>query len=318
MSGTNFSKLAIVTLIPLILSLGIIPFTSQAFAQSSGEEFNIETLFTPTTDALTEFWKAVVEWTGKILTVSILLIVGLIAGKITGGIVERSSRKILEKTTSGHESETTFPGSKPKESAKLIGATVRWFVYLFFILAAVNALEFEALTEGLTSLWLWIPNLIAFVIILVIGFVIANFVGKWLDKELKKQEYENSKILITVSKVIVYLTFFSIAITQLGVGKDIIPILVAAFSWSIAVGIGAAIAVGLGFALKDILPGAIISCSRKRSVLKEGQKIKLGDVTGKIISLESLHLVVERDNGEKIIIPSKELRDNRITILPSE
>ena len=302
--------------IPIILLIGIIPLASQAFAQGSEEEFNIADIFTPTTDALTEFWKAIVEWAGKIITVAIVLIVGVIAGKVTGRVVERASRKILEKTTSGHESETDFPGSKPKESAKLIGATVRWFVYLFFILAAVNALEFTALTEGLTSLMLWIPNLIAFVIILVIGFVIANFVGKWLDQELKKQKYENSKILVTVSKVIVYLTFFSIAITQLGVGKDIIPILVAAFSWSIAVGIGAAIAVGLGFALKDILPGAIISCSRKRSVLKEGQKIKLGDVTGKIVSLESLHLVVEKANGEKIIIPSKELRDNRVTILP--
>jgi len=304
------------SIIPIILLIGIIPLTSQAFAQSSGEEFDIVGIFTPTTDALTEFWTAIVEWAGKIITVAILLIVGVITGKVTGGIVERASRKILEKTTSGHESETDFPGSKPIESAKLIGATVRWFVYLFFILAAVNALGFEGLTQGLTSLWLWIPNLIAFVIILVIGFVIANFVGKWLDKELKKQKYENSKILVTVSKVIVYLMFFSIAITQLGVGMDIIPILVAAFSWSIAVGIGAAIAIGLGFALKDILPGAIISCSRKRSVLKEGQKIRLGDVTGKIVSLESLHLVVEQDNGEKIIIPSKELRDNRVTILP--
>jgi len=303
-------------IIPIILLIGIIPLASQVFAQGSSEEFNIENIFTPTTDALTEFWKAMVEWAGKIITVAIVLIVGLIAGKVTGGIIERASRKILEKTTSGHEDETGFPGSSPKDSAKLIGSTVRWFVYLFFILAAVNALEFTALTEGLTSLLLWIPNLIAFVIILVIGFVIASFVGKWLDKELKKQKYENSKILVTISKVIVYLIFFSIAITQLGIGMDVIPILVAAFSWSIAVGIGAAIAVGLGFALKDILPAAIISSSRKRSVLKEGQKIKLGDVTGKIVSLESLHLVVERDNGEKVIIPSKELRDNKVTILP--
>ena len=302
-------------IIPIILLIAIVPLTSQVFAQDSTEEFNIESILTPTTDALTEFWTALIHWAGKLITVAILLIVGVIAGKITGGIVERASKKILEKTTSGHEEETAFPGSKPKESAKLIGATVRWFVYLFFILAAVNALEFTALTEGLTSLWLWIPNLIAFVIILVIGFVIANFVGKWLDQELEKQKYENSKILITVSKVIVYLIFFSIAITQLGVGTEIIPILVAAFSWSIAVGIGAALAVGLGFALKDILPGAIISCSRKRSVLKKGQKIKLGDVTGKIVSLESLHLVLEKDNGDKVVIPSKELRDNKVTIL---
>ena len=144
---------------------------------------------------------------------------------------------------------------------------------------------------------------------------IANFVVKWLDQELTKGKYENSKILVTISKVVIYLIFFSIAITQLGVGTEIIPILVSAFAWSIAVGIGAAVAVGLGFALKDILPGAIISCSRRRSVLKEGTKIKLGDVTGKIVSLEALHLVIEQDNGEKVIIPSKELQDNKVTIL---
>ena len=186
MGQMRVRNFTLIILIPLIFSLGIIPFETPVFAQES-EEFDIETIFTPTTDALTEFWKAIVEWAGKLITVAILLIVGVIAGKITGGIVERASRKILEKTTSGHQEETAFPGSKPKESAKLIGATVRWFVYLFFILAAVNALEFTALTEGLTSLWLWIPNLIAFVIILIIGFVIANFVGKWLDQELEKQ-----------------------------------------------------------------------------------------------------------------------------------
>jgi len=84
-------------IIPIILLIGIIPLTSQAFAQSSGEEFDIADIFTPTTDALTEFWKAIVEWAGKLITVAILLIVGVIAGKVTGGIVERASRKILEK-----------------------------------------------------------------------------------------------------------------------------------------------------------------------------------------------------------------------------
>jgi len=186
-------RLLVFAIIPIILLIGIMPFVSQVFAQESSEEFDIAGIFIPTTDALTAFWSAIVEWAGKIITVAIILIVGVIAGKVTGGVIERASRKILEKTTTGHEEETAFPGSKPKDSAKLIGATVRWFVYLFFILAAVNALELTALTEGLTSLLLWIPNLIAFVIILIIGFVIANFAGKWLDQELQKQKYDSFK-----------------------------------------------------------------------------------------------------------------------------
>ncbi len=90
-------KKIIISLIPIILLIAIIPLTSQVFAQGSTEEFNIESILTPTTDALTEFWTALIHWAGKLITVAILLIVGVIAGKITGGIVERASRKILEK-----------------------------------------------------------------------------------------------------------------------------------------------------------------------------------------------------------------------------
>ena len=68
------------------------------------------------------------------------------------------------------------------EYERIISTAVRWFIYIFFITAAVNALQYTQLAQALTSIWLWIPNLVAFIIILVIGSIIAEFVGNWAQK----------------------------------------------------------------------------------------------------------------------------------------
>ncbi|TAK23772.1 MAG: mechanosensitive ion channel, partial [Nitrosarchaeum sp.] len=101
---------------------------------------------------------------------------------------------------------------------------------------------------------------------------------------------------------------------QLGVGDTIIPILVSAFAWSIAIAVGASIAVGVGFTLKDMLPGSIIGASTQRSILKVGQKVKIGDVTGTITASHLLHVIVTNDRNESIVIPTKSLMNQSITI----
>jgi len=114
-----------------------------------------------------------------------------------------------------------------------------------------------------------------------------------------------------------YVIIFAVAITQLGIGESIIPILVSAFAWSIAIAIGAAIAVGLGFTLKDVLPAAIAGAANHRSIFKVGQKIKIGDVTGTITSVGTLHIIITNEKNEGIVIPTKEFIGKTFTILSS-
>jgi hypothetical protein len=68
--------------------------------------------------------------------------------------------------------------------SRIISTALRWFIYIFFITAAVNTLQFTQLAQALTNIWPWIPNLVAFIIILVIGHIIAEFVGNWAQKEI--------------------------------------------------------------------------------------------------------------------------------------
>lgn len=279
------------------------------------EESFLEGIYVPTGDALKEFAVSVAGSTPKIIAAAILLIIGFIAGKIVGRVTAKAATNILQKTSQKNQELHVAEGVYGKfDSVKLISATIRWFVYLFFIVAAVNALQFEQLSSALTSLWLWVPNLLAFVLIVVIGSIVVNFVSKWIEHQLLDHQIGSPRIIISIIKAVIYSIIFAIGFTQLGVGETIIPILVSAFSWSIAIAIGVSIAVGVGFTLKDLLPASIMGASTQRSILKVGQKVKIGEVTGTVTSSHLLHVIVTNDRNESIVIPTKTLMSQSITI----
>jgi small-conductance mechanosensitive channel len=295
----------------LLLSLLVTFSTPVAFAQSS---FSVETLYEPGIEAITSFATSIAQTAPKIIAASILLLIGLVVGKVFGKVISKTTLKFLQKTKLQND-DLLSTGTSNQDSSKLIASSVRWFIYLFFIIAAINALEFEQLSTALTDLWLWVPNLLAFILIIVIGLIVATFIGKWLDQELVKSNFGGSKYIKIGVKVIIYAVIFAVALTQLGIGQQIIPILVSAFSWSIAIGIGAALAIGLGFTFKELFPAIINTASKQRSVLKIGQKVRIGNVTGTLTAVELLHLIVATENNESVIIPTKELNNSSITVL---
>ena len=249
-----------------------------------------------------------------------ILAIGLVAGKVAARVVEKAAKKIMQKANlqnaaKSHLIEETVGKF---DSAHLIASTVKWFVYLFFIVAAINALQLTQLTSALTSLWLWIPNVLAFVLIVIIGSVIANYIIKWVNHELVVHHYGGTRYIGVGVKAVIYSIVFAVGLTQIGIGQSVIPTLVAAFSWSIAVALGAAIAVGLGFTLKDVLPAAIAGASNQRSLFKVGQTVRIGDVTGVITASEVFHIIVTNEKNESIIIPTKELMHKQVTILHSK
>ncbi|MDH3192359.1 MAG: mechanosensitive ion channel [Nitrosopumilus sp.] len=308
----DFRVLSFFTLFAVFTLSGI--FDQVAFAQESSEDVWLG----PTTNALTAFFGQVAESLPKVIAAIILLVIGWIVATVISKVIEKVAalalKTINKDETENNNDNTLTQVTSSKGSAKLISTVVKWFVFLFFVMAAVNALEFEQLTVAMTNLWLWLPNLLAFVLIIILGMLLTKFVGKWVEHEIKEHNYGNPKYFVLAVQIIIYAIVFAIALTQLGVGQQVISILVSAYAWSIAGGIGAALAVGLGFALKEMLPAIINSQSKKRSVLKVGQKVQIGENTGTVTAVELLHIILANENNESIVIPTKDLSNKTIRV----
>lgn len=173
--------------------------------------------------------------------------------------------------------------------SKIFGTATKWFIYLFFIAAAVNVLQFTQVSQAINNVWLWVPNVIAFLIVLVIGSLLADFVGSYLQRELPKRGIIGGKLIGLAMTGILYAIVLTVAVTQLGIGETILNNVITALVW----GMTAALATGFG----------------------AGQKISYKDHTGIIQEVGAFSLILkEEDEGKTIVLPTKYLMDDEIII----
>ena len=266
---------------------------------------NSSAVVAPALNSLNEFFAQAVAAIPRIIAAGIILLIGYIIGRAVGWAIS----KILEKMNLEDTISKTGIGQAVSRSgwsmSRIISTAARWFIYIFFITAAVNALQ---------SIWLWIPNLIAFIIIIIVGSIIADFVGNWAQKELPARGVPGGRAIGLGAKGILYAIVFVTAITQLQIGGGILNTVIAALVWGIAGAIAIGLGVGLAYALKDFLPSLIYGVTNVQSTLKPGQKVNFQGRVGTIKQAGAFHIILEDENGKTVIVPTKHIAEKEIQI----
>ena len=286
-------------------------FAASTMLQQAGVQSFIE----PITNSLNQFATTIVQAAPKIVAALILLGIGLLIGRIIGWIV----RKVAEKMNLDRYWSRTGIGESVSRAGwnltRIISVAARWFVYLFFISAAVNVLEFTQLSQAINDVWLWIPNVVAFIIILVIGAIIADFVGRWMQRELPARGVVGGKAIALLATGILYAIVLVVATTQLQIGEAILNSVISALIWGMAAAIAIGVGVGLAYGLREAFPAMIRGTTQIQPTLKQGQKVTIGGVTtGTVQEAGSFSVILKNDQGKTIVIPTKNILDKEIVI----
>ena len=192
---------------------------------------------------LSSLWESAVAFLPNIIGAIVLLLIGLVLGKIIGRVV----KEVLERIKLDYYVTET---EKPIVSLSGIFALItRWWIYLAFIASAVGVLGIQELVIWVRQILNFIPNIIGAALVVIAGYVIAEYIRSQMKK--MKEVYASivSKVLFFF---IVYVSI-ALALPILGIPATLVNNILLVIIGS--VGIGVAIALGLG--LKDAV--AIIS-----------------------------------------------------------
>lgn len=149
-----------------------------------------------------------------------------------------------------------------------------------------------------------IPLWIGAIVLMILTFFVARIIRSSVENKIAEKgiEDEHKEIPILAGRTI-YAAAVTIGITaSLKVaGIDITSII-------------AAIAFGLGFALKDLImnfiAGIMILMARQFTI---GDFIKVGETKGKIIEIQSRATVLKSFDGTKIVVPNSQLFTDQVT-----
>lgn len=203
---------------------------------------------------ISEMVGGVVIFVPNIIAAIIILLIGWIIGRVLGKAVS----VFLDKIGVDDALRKTEPGAAIEKSGlsivHLFDVIVRIFVYLIAITAATNVLQIESLSRMMAAIVAYIPNIVAFILILIVGILLIDFFADWMERYGTHMEIALIGPMILLVRLFLYFVVIILALTQLAFDLTIIYLFIGPLAWGVGLGIGAAIAIIVGFGLKDRAP----------------------------------------------------------------
>lgn len=206
------------------------------------------------TDAISSGLNAAVQsmiaFLPSIIAAIIILIIGYIIGKLIGGGV----RKLLERAKIGDKLSKNPLINRMLTILnitfeKLIGMIVSVFFYVIFILIAINILGITMLSNFVNLVLLYLPNLIAGILVLIVGLVVVEWIVTFIKNTTKEYKIAGANIIAMFFRAVLMLVIIVITLDQWKIDTSIIYTFLQPLAW----GVAAAIAIAFGWGLKDIV-----------------------------------------------------------------
>jgi hypothetical protein len=126
----------------------------------------------------------------------------------------------------------------------MIGSIVEWLVILVFFLAVVDILGLNAVSQVLTSVLGFVPNVIAAALIFAAGYMVAGLVDGLVRGALVSVDHDIAKPVGKLARWVVLLVAFFAAVDQLQIARGLINTFFQGLTYTVVLVVG--LSVGLG------------------------------------------------------------------------
>jgi hypothetical protein len=182
----------------------------------------------------------------NLISAILLLIIGLFMGWLTRKILSRLLMilKIDEFSERHGINNILIKGGIKEKPSSLAGRFTGWLVFFIFLIISLSSLNVPAIERLLERFFLYLPNLFVAIIILLIGYLMSNFSGRAALIASVNAGLKASGLIGRSVKLTIFLLAATMALEQLGIGRETIIIAFAIVFGGIVLALS--IAFGLG------------------------------------------------------------------------
>jgi small-conductance mechanosensitive channel len=215
-----------------------------------------------------------------------ILIVAYVIGRILAWLVAAVLRKL--------EFERLTKKSEAERIARRFGMS------LIGLQVAVEAAGLEILNRLMRGIVSYMPNLILALAIFIVGILIAEKVGNFVQGLAEDEKVPRFWILGNLVRYAIYLVVVIMALSQLKISTDVLIIV----TGSIFLAIGLTIVISL----RDIGPNVAAGIHLLyEKTLNIGDTVKVGEYEGIIEDIGIIKSIIKNEEGEFVVIPNSRL-----------
>lgn len=197
--------------------------------------------------SLQELWWGFMMFAPRLIIAIILFIIGWVLSSIVAKAFEQvftalNIDKFFAKT--GLQN-LLHKGGLTLNTGYFIGQVMRWFVLILFLFPSLSLVGLDSIGDFLRyDVLIFLPRVIVAAFILIVATILSDALSRTILAGAKSMSVSSAHMLATVSRYVIWVFAFIVALEQLGVNSAYMQIL---FTGIIAMfAIGGAIAFGLG------------------------------------------------------------------------
>lgn len=256
----------------------------------------------------------VMRWLPMLGAALVLLVFGWLAARlaqfVVAGILKRVGLDRLGEKAGGARLLQDL--GMDSSVSRLLARLVYWLVLLVFVLAAAESLGLQGMSATLQGVVDYLPNVLAAMLILLLGGLIARLVGNTLGALADRSGIRGGLALGQATRYIILVFVVVLALEQLGVETA----LLVSFATVLVTALMLALAVAFGWGSRE-LARSIMAGFHLREVFVVGQILEVRGHRGRLTAIGPVKAMLETEKG-RVSLPNYVFTEEEVVILPDE
>lgn len=149
-------------------------------------------------------------------------------GLAAAWVVARIVRRVAQALTLDHRAEAwglvaaLARAGIRRPPSQAVAAIVFWSIFVLFLTGAIDALAIPGTGRVTDFVFSWVPRLISGAVILLVGWLVANFAGEGALIAAVNAGIPEARLLARAIRWGVLLFAIATAVTHLGIGKEMV------------------------------------------------------------------------------------------------
>lgn len=203
-----------------------------------------------------DIWNGVINFLPSFIIAIVLLLLGWLIGALLGRAVDQIIRALKVDQAlknAGVDKAMERTGYRLNAGA-FLGALVKWFVIVVFLVAALDVVGLTQVNEFLRNVvLLYLPQVIVSVLILIVAAVVADFMENLVVGSAKAANVASAHFLGTLTKWAIWIFAIMAALFQLGIATTFVQTLFTGIVVAIALALGLSFGLGGRDAASDYI-----------------------------------------------------------------
>lgn len=198
--------------------------------------------------SLSQVFTDILRFLPSLLSALIVVLIGSIIANWLKSVTVRllktlPSRELFKKLNF----ELKFPFEE------FAGRLVKWLVLLLFIVAATNLLGLTAVSQAITQLLGYLPNIISALVVLFIGILLSGLVESLVKGSLSGYSISTARLMAKIASYTILVFSILAAISELQIAANFIYIFFIGFITTLSLALGLAFGLGSKDLVNQIL-----------------------------------------------------------------